>query len=239
MNNNNISLQNFISYNVASRSDLAGLSILVEQFKPLLIFLQEVKITLDQLKIMIGNNYSCELNSDPDDPNKPGTAVAWLTNIDVTVTNIVPRRLQLVSYNMMNFVNVYAHSGSQGRRARCTLFSVDLFNLIQSLPSLPVMTGDWNCVVLPQDVEEDGPGEKSQFNAKKSIDLSNLIASNEYIDAFPYCNTLPDFTWLRKGRRQARLDRTYFPPTLISSLVSVVHSLHLSDHKAVIFFCNR
>ena len=105
----------FLSYNVGSSSNLAGLNQLITLYDPLIVFIQEVTITTEQLLTQVNSNFSGLSNIDENEPGKPGTAVLWRKELEVVVTNIVTLRLQLVkSANYGNFVNIYAPTGSQG-----------------------------------------------------------------------------------------------------------------------------
>ena len=54
----------YLSYNVASSSGLAGLSQLIALFHPVLIFLQEVTVTTEQLLAQVGDQFDGLCNVD-------------------------------------------------------------------------------------------------------------------------------------------------------------------------------
>ena len=227
------------SYNVGGNSQLAGLKVLLDSYQPDIILIQEVTIDNVKLNALLGRDYRGESNIDVNNTRKPGTAVVWRSNLQVIVTNVVNCRVQTARLGDLHFVNVYAPSGTQGTRARKTMFGVDLLNIVASSKVKPILAGDWNCVIRPQDVEhlEDQEdrllNRRSQFSQKKSVELQQLIRNFQYEDTFVRLHRVVDFTWARPGKRRSRLDRVYLPRGMVDSLVSVGHTLHLSDHKLV------
>ena len=87
----------YLSYNIAGSSNLAGLRQLILMFKPIIIFLQEVTLTSEQLIAVVGNDYSAISNIDNEESCKPGTATLWKSQIEAVVVNIVPLRIQLLT----------------------------------------------------------------------------------------------------------------------------------------------
>ena len=66
----------FLSLNVGMKSNLAGLASLLLNKKFDVVFLQEVKITDDQLQCQVGRyGYVCQVNINSEDFSKPGTAM--------------------------------------------------------------------------------------------------------------------------------------------------------------------
>ena len=154
----------------------------------------------------------------------------------MTVTNIVPLRLQLLWSTMYgNFVNVYAHSGSKGEKGRKSLFTESLLDITQVTKPKPILIGDWNCLIRLEDKE--GWSNHDQEPTKLSLELKQLISSGYYTDAF-LCNNNQriGYTWRRRGKKSSRLDRVYIPPHLMGNLRKPAeHHCHLSDHDAVVF----
>ena len=73
-----VQLVSFLTLNVGGSSSLAGLSMTISLLKFYVILLQEVKSTQDQVDSSINRfGYSCLVNVDSDDSNKPGTALIW------------------------------------------------------------------------------------------------------------------------------------------------------------------
>ena len=68
---------------VANSSSLAGLNQLISIFDPLIVFLQEVTITSEQLLSQINGNFMALSNINPEDSGEPGTATISRTNLDI------------------------------------------------------------------------------------------------------------------------------------------------------------
>ena len=120
----------------------------ISLFHPILIFLQEVTLSSEQILAQVSEEFDGLSNIDPNDPHKPGTAVLWRKETEVVVSNIVPLRLQVVYSDLYgNFINIYAPTGNQGEKMRRTLFSEDLFYLINFLPSPPTLIGNFNFII--------------------------------------------------------------------------------------------
>ena len=79
-----------LSYNVGSSSSLSGLLQLLQEYKPLIVMLQEVVISTEQLNFLLGNLYIGECNNDVESQNKPGTAFVWSKHLEIEVVNLVP-----------------------------------------------------------------------------------------------------------------------------------------------------
>ena len=173
----------YLSYNVANSSSLAGLNQLLTIFNPLIIFLQELTLTSEQLVTQVGGHYDGLSNIDEDDSFKPGNAVLWRKGLDIVVTNIVKLRLQLIQSPIYgNFINIYAPSGTQGERGRRVLFSQHLLTLTQTTIPAPVLCGDWNCLIRKADKETTSDHDPN--STKLSVELKELVRNEGYIDGF-------------------------------------------------------
>ena len=83
---------------------------------------------------------------------------------------------------------------------------------------MPIIGGDWNCVVNVKDIEG------GDYSKKKSKELSELIRDFNMADAFRFL--FPDkreYTWARKDKFKSRLDRFYIPQDLVACLVDISH----------------
>ena len=68
----------FLSLNVAMKNNLAGLVDLIKEHKSDIIFLQEIRLSKEDLNSKISSlGYTCEVNIDEEDAAKPGTAIIW------------------------------------------------------------------------------------------------------------------------------------------------------------------
>ena len=190
---------NILSYNVASSNDLAGLSQLLTIFEPHIVFIQEITLNSTQLLTISGNSYTGEVNLDPNDHNKPGTAILWLKHLKGEVFNLISCRIQGLKIMGMHFLNIYGFPGTQGQRGRKILFGEDLLNYVIAYKhNLPILIGDFNCVIHPNDVSSkiygpvpirpQIPGNRSHYFQKKSKELHSIVTGFNYVDGFSQGN---------------------------------------------------
>ena len=177
---------------------------------PDILLLQEVTLSTAELCCALQNtNYLGESNIDVSSPSSPGTAAVWRTDLPgPLVTTLVTCQLQQVQIGQQSFLNVYAPSGSQNKRAQLEFFTRDIFShLLQHQGGLlPVLAGDWNCILEAKDTT-------ANFKDKFSKDLDQIVKNFKYSDAYRalHPNTV-EFTFHRASCAPARLDRAYVPP---------------------------
>ena len=221
-----------LTRNIASSRRTERIIDVLKTEKPDLLLLQEVTLSTAELSAALHNlPYQSEANIDPDSPSTPGTAALWRVNLPgPQVTTLVSCQLQEIKIGPQSFLNVYAPSGSQGKRARAELFTQEIFpHLLQQQVEglLPVLAGDWNCVLKEKDTT-------ANFRDKYSKDLDQIIKALKYSDSFRMLH--PDskeFTFHRSSCAPARLDRVYLPPHLSAKLQSASHQPGLADHWGV------
>ena len=74
-----------LSLNIGLKSDLAGLLTLISVHGLDLILLQEVRISDEQINQQLCNyGFKGMVNIDEEDPLKPGTALAWRSNLPIS-----------------------------------------------------------------------------------------------------------------------------------------------------------
>ena len=142
------------SLNIGMNNSLAGLSSLIQSEKLDLILLQEVRMSSSQIEsILPGFFASCNL--DPDNPDRPGTAIVWHHTIPLQdVLSFSLCRLQLASLGPYRVINVYGPSGSNKQNERSYFYGYELFNMLQIFPQFPIICGgDYNCILEPIDVD--------------------------------------------------------------------------------------
>ena len=82
-----------LSLNIGLRSDLAGLLSLISVHKIDLVMLQEVRITDEQLNQQLENHgYTGMVNTDAEEPLKPGTALAWRSTLPIKQDTTMVRK---------------------------------------------------------------------------------------------------------------------------------------------------
>ena len=221
-----------LSLNIGMSHTLAGLPALLAHNMVDIALLQEVTLTEEQLGAKLqGLGYQVRVNIDHTSPSSPGTAVAWKESVPVKeVLNIVLCRLQIIVLSPYIVVNAYAPSGSTKRAERSIFFRQDVFRALSLFPqSVYILSGDFNCILSPRDVE-NGTG----FNQKFCKDLKDLVFSFNLVDVFR--KKFPDkeeFTFFRAGKSSSRLDRFYIPSTYAEDF-QIDHLASLSDHCAVL-----
>ena len=217
-----------ISLNVNHSSMLGGLRPFLEQFKPELVFLQELSMDGEQLNSKIqGLGYKCNVSLSLD--TGVGVGVVYSDTVRVLeIHALSPGRLLHVRLESISFFNLYAPSGNGGRQERARFFGETVFRNLAACRVLPVLIGDFNCVLNRIDTMEN-------FNLKKCAPLQDLINTFRYVDGFRALHPIAlEFTWSRPRLSPSRLDRIYVPPHLASLLQEVSHEATLSDHKLVL-----
>ena len=220
-----------VSKNIASSKRIELIREILKTEKPHLLLLQEVTIPTAQLMAAVTTlNYKCESNIDMMNPSQPGTALVWRADLPVRqVDNIETCHLQSITICDQSFLNVYTPSGSANRRERQLLFARDMFPRILAMQAdlLPVLAGDWNCLLNAEDTT-------ANFRDKFSKDLDNLVKAFKYRDSYRVLHPQTvEFTFYRASCSPARLDRVYLPPQLLTSLQSVSHHPEVADHWSV------
>ena len=225
------SFVNILSLNVGLSSTLAGLSSITSVNNVDIVLLQEIRVSNEQLNRMLeGLGFQAVVNIDLTSPTKPGTAIAWKKSLPIQeVFTISVCRCQVALLGNIAIVNIYAPSGSDRRQERFAFFSQDIFNAMTLFPGHScVLSGDFNAILSPLDVEE-GKG----FSQKYCQALKDLVVGYQLVDAFrfkyPKCR---EYTFFRPGKSASRLDKFYIPLHLVENM-EVRHLASLSDHNAV------
>lgn len=155
-----------------------------------------------------------------------GTAILIRKNIDPKSILLNPNgRISSIVFDKINFINIYAHSGTNFRKQRELLFTEDVIpHLSSDLPN--VLLGDFNCILDTSD---------SNSNVQNFCKgLQTLVSSLQLFDLEKILNKKTSFTFFR-GTSKSRLDRIYCPNAFLKSAKSIdVHPTAFSDHHAVI-----
>ena len=104
---------------------------------------------------------------------------ALLHKIVLRAATLETYSLQTLCLGNQYFTNLYALSGIENRRDRAQLFTRDIFPLLlqHQTECLPVLVGDWNCLVTARDTT-------ASFREKYSKDLNNQLKTFKYSDAY-------------------------------------------------------
>ena len=223
----------FLSLNVGMKNNLAGLLTLIKVHKLDVVLLQEVRISDEQVDDLVGKyGFKGKVNSDMDEPSKPGTAIVWRSTLPVReVSTIVPCRAQCAFLGAYAFLNIYAPSGSDRKVERGFFFAREIFQVFSLHPcSHWIFGGDFNCILKPIDVE-NGTG----FMQKKCPQLDDLVKGKNLHDIFRVLHPgTHEYTFFRASAAPSRLDRFYLSHDLLNKVSFVEHIASLSDHCGVL-----
>lgn len=183
------------------------------------LFLQEVK-TNDFSEIY---GYTAYVNVGSE---SLGTAILTRNGIDLHSVEKLPSGKGISGiYKDYMFLNLYAPSGSNKRKARNLFFAQDVPYLLRSLPKFLIMGGDYNCVLRPVDTT-------GHFLPSNS--LQTLVTDFKLSDAWILKNNTVQYTFFT-GNSASRLDRMYVTPLLTSHISSIeTVPVPISDHSAVL-----
>lgn len=155
-----------------------------------------------------------------------GTGVLLRTNIDYSNCVLNSNgRITSVCIDNINFINIYAHSGSKFKKERDLLFTQDIL-IHLAIGKENLLLGDFNCIVNPDD---------SNSTVKNiSIGLKSLISSLNLLDVDKkFHGKNARFTFYRSGSK-SRLDRIYSSDTFMRCISNVTTMpLAFSDHHGV------
>ena len=227
-----------VSHNVAGGTLV--ICELLKHFKPLVLCLQEVKISTKELNTIVNRlNYKGQCNIDPEFPNQCGTAIVWRSDLCVSGDTrvIVSRRVQSLTLGtaatskeeQCTVINVYAPTGTAGKKEWEDIFAGPLSRELRNLGPKYILMGDWNSVISVQDVENN-------FAAKRSPATAQLVETFALTDAYRHkFPMVRSYTFYRASVTRSRLDRGYLSPALVHSLLTVSHKPILSDHAALVY----
>ena len=156
---------NFLSLNIGMSSTLAGLSTLITTQNLDIIFLQEVRLSSEQIELQLGRlGFKAAVNIDSECPTTPGTAIVWRSSLPVVdICVLVCCRAQVARLGNYMLLNIYAPSGAERKHERNRFFGQEIFQSLQlGNKDMCVLGGDFNCVLNAQDVE-GGVGFNQKF----------------------------------------------------------------------------
>ena len=223
---------NFLSLNVGMSATLAGLTSLITVHRLDIIFLQEIRLSGEQLNFLVGSlGFQAEVNIDTDQPTRPGTALVWKKSLPVSdVFTLVLCRAQVALLGPYMLLNIYAPSGSDKKYERAKFIGQDIFRVLSLHSGASwILGGDWNCVLKTLDIK-GGTG----FSQKVCPALRDLVRSYDLCDVFRHeFPRKEEFTFFRAGKAPSRIDRFYLSRSLVEGLSGTQHVASLSDHCGV------
>lgn len=161
--------------------------------------------------------------------SEDGKGTGILLRNNLAFSNVILNvngRISSVTVDSVNYINVYAHSGSGFKKERDVLFNEDiLIHLAHDKEN--VIVGDFNCVLI----ESDMVGSVKNFCGG----LKNLVDSLELKDVEKtILKRQTNFTFVR-GASKSRLDRYYGSVEFIKNVQCIrTIPLSFSDHHSVI-----
>ena len=134
---------NFLSFNMGSNTNLAGLNTVVSTAGFDVILLQEIKLSQSQLDIAVNRyGFLSKVNISEENQQKPGTAILWRTSIPLTgVVNLVECRLQMAELGPYRILNCYAPSGSENKHSRSVFYGEEVFKYLRLNPDAQWLVG--------------------------------------------------------------------------------------------------
>ena len=222
----------FLSLNINHTFNLCGLIDLLRTENPELVFLQETSHTSEELSNLVGHlGYSGYTSMQ--DQGQPGVGVIYKDTVTILEFHVwQPGRLLFVRLENISFVNIYAPSGANKKHERNIMFSETLFRNLSVKSLLPVIVGDFNCILSAKDTT-------ANFESKVSKPLEDLVKTLNLSDAFRKLH--PDseeYTYYQRGHAPSRLDRAYIPCHLVENLELALHKATTSDHRALVVELN-
>lgn len=155
-----------------------------------------------------------------------GTGILIRNSIEFSKVCMNPNgRIISVVIDNINFINVYAHSGSKYKKERDLLFSEDLLVHLSETQE-NVILGDFNCIIDKND--------SNGVNKNVSNGLKTLVTSLGLVDIEVKKNNSRTFTFLR-GNSKSRLDRVYSSMEFLDKVRSLeTVAVSFSDHHSII-----
>ena len=221
-------MMKIISFNVNHSHTLSGLLHHLSTASPDICFLQEVVQNTQELCTLV-HRYQYKGVSSLGPHDKPGVGVLYKSTLPVQeILPLDPGQLLLVKLeSKINFLNIYAPSGSGKRNARRDFFGGTILRNLSLRCNLPILIGDFNCILSPNDCTDN-------FRAKNCPALKDLVDLFGYEDGFRVLHPqVVEFTFNRPHMTPTRLDRVYLPGHLRNLVLSVEHFSLLSDHRAL------
>ena len=219
-----------ISLNINHTNQMSSIVDLLKTESPHILFLQECPLNslqLNEIVERLGYIAFSSLNFATPVP-QPGVAAIYLKTLPISEIMILePGRLLLIETFEYSFINIYAPSGSNNKHSRNIMFGETLPRSLISKKVMPILIGDFNCVISPLDCEEN-------FRNKNCVALTDLVKTFTYHDIYRtlYPNKI-EYSYFSANSTPSRLDRAYLPERAINNVNFVSYKQSLSDHHAM------
>ena len=165
---------------------------------------------------------------------KGGTAILIRKNSGINIVRVelhASSRIMHMKCELNNvyfdIINVYAHSGSNFKKERETLFSEEMLYYLQNNLDNTLLVGDFNCIISPKD-------STSNASYLNSDNLKNICNNLNLYDAHNIYNKgLVQYTYIKRGYG-SRIDRIYVNKLKNNILQFDTIPVEFSDHHAVL-----
>ena len=219
-----------LSLNIChSRNDMGGLIDLINRVNPPIICLQEVIQDTDELLARMSSlGYMGKVSLGPN--KKPGVAIMYKDHIVGQITELESGRIMRLKTGKFTVYNIYGPAGTLHHDVRKEFFNEHMLSNMLREETLPILVGDFNCVLETIDVERN-------FERKTCLDLKTMLNILEYKDAFRLTNgNTIEYTYGygNPNSTKSRIDRMHVPKNLVDKVVKTEHLATLSDHKALV-----
>ena len=218
-----------LTLNVNKSVILAGILDILKTEQPDLVCLQEVPQGTEELSLLV-RRFGYLAVASLKENLQPGVAIIYKVNLPVVeIQELSPGCLQIVKLESgLDIINIYAPSGNCNRDQRRTFFGDTLLRNLQLKKSVPILIGDFNCVINRSDTS-------ANYDLKKCDALKDLINLFNYSDCLQVLHPflLGQWTFSRPGMAVSRLDRVYIPQTILNDLITIQTLPTISDHKLV------
>ena len=197
-----------------------------------IICIQEHNITNMQNISVLGDYYHTYVNTCYQ--LKGGTAILIRKNSGINVVRFelhASSRLMFMKCELnavvFDIINVYAHSGSNVKNDRETLFSEEMLYYLQNNLDNTFLIGDFNCIISPKD-------STSTASYLTSESLKNIVNNLNFSDVHNLYNKgLVQYTYIKKGYG-SRIDRIYINKLRNHILQFNTIPVEFSDHHAIL-----
>ena len=219
---------NLLTLNTNRRADLAGLPTLLRENRPDFAFIQEVTVSLENLRAAVGGLGYTVWMSTCDQPRRTIAVLSIHSADKVTVTDPLPGYLQKVLFG--NYVLFHIHAPTNPIHMDKTFFFQQVSNFVQQAVNLiPFLVGDFNCIINAIDAEN------SDIHNRFNRFLSDFITNENFIDSYRVLHPATvRYSWHRRGFAAVRLDCIYLPILLQSRPRFARYIPTASDHHAFI-----
>jgi hypothetical protein len=196
------SLLTILSLTTNKRANLGSLHSVLKETKPHLVFFQE--ICSYNAVSALATYFGYTLMASTLGQASRDLIIATLSRLPVTVQEVQPGRVQLVTVGALPFLNIHADSNDH-------LASFTSLRPHLDSPISPVLIGGFNCVQVPLDYTHSNHIQPPCYS------LGRILRTYSYANSVRSLHpTSRIFSFHRRGMLASRLDKAYLPLLLES-----------------------